>query len=107
MFAAGAKYKLNSLWEIMGGLAWDQSPVTSDFRTLNLPDTDRYSLGIGSTYQLTDAITFDGAYGHIFTLSHPNMNTSANSTNAVTNAVDLKGQYDMAADTVAVSIHFR
>ena len=49
MLAAGAKYKLNSFWEIMGGVAWDQSPVTSSFRTVNLPDTDRYSVGIGST----------------------------------------------------------
>ena len=107
MFAAGSKYKLNSLWEIMGGLAWDQSPVTSGFRTVNLPDTDRYSVGIGSTYQLTDAITLDGAYGHIFTLSRPNINASANNTDSVTHAVVLNGQYDMAADTVAVSIHYR
>jgi long-subunit fatty acid transport protein len=91
----------------MGGLAWDQSPVTSRFRTVNLPDTDRYSVGIGSTYQLTDAITLDGAYGHAFACLHPNMNVSANNTDSVTHAVVLKGQYDMAANIMAVSMHYR
>jgi long-subunit fatty acid transport protein len=91
----------------MGGLAWDQSPVTSRFRTVNLPDTDRYSVGIGSTYQLTDAITLDGAYGHAFAFLHPNMNVSANNTDSVTHAVVLKGQYDMAANIMAVSMHYR
>ncbi len=107
MLAAGAKYKLNSHWKIMGGFAWDQSPVTSDFRTVNMPDTDRYLAGIGSTYQLTDSITLDGAYSHAFALLHANMNESANNTDSVTHAVVLKGKYDVAADIVAFSMHYR
>jgi long-chain fatty acid transport protein len=107
MLAAGAEYRLNWFWKIRGGLAWDQSPVTSSFRTVNMPDTDRYLAGMGSTYQLTDSIILDGAYGHAFALSHPNMSVSANNTDSVTHAVVLKGQYDMAADIVAVSLHYR
>jgi long-chain fatty acid transport protein len=107
MVAAGAKYKLNSLWEIMGGVAWDQSPVTSSFRTVNLPDTDRYVGGTGLTYQLTDTVTLDGAYSHAFAFLRPTMNVSANNTDSVTHAVVLKGQYDVAADIVAASIHYR
>ena len=107
MFSVGGKYKLNSRLTLVSGLAWDETPVTSRFRTVNLPDNDRFLAGLGTSFQWTDSLILDGAYGHSFALSHPNMNISINNTDPVTHAVVLKGQYDVAVDIASLSVHFR
>jgi long-chain fatty acid transport protein len=51
---------------LRGGLAYDQSPVSDKFRTARLPDEDRYWVAIGGTYAVTDTISIDAGYTHIF-----------------------------------------
>ena len=47
----GLNYHLSESWILRGGLAWDQSPVQDQFRTVRLPDNDRYWLALGATYR--------------------------------------------------------
>lgn len=107
MLAAGARYRLDPDWTLRAGLTWDETPVTSRFRTVNLPDTDRFLLGVGASYQFSEAVTLDGAYGHSFAFARPNMDISANNTDPITHAIVLKGQYDVAVDILALSVHYR
>jgi long-chain fatty acid transport protein len=107
MIAAGAMYRLSPHWALSGGIAWDQTPVTSAFRSVSLPDTDRYLLGLGTRVDLTDSMTFDGAYGHSFAFLRPNMDISANNTDPITRAVVLKGRYDIAVDIFAFSMRYK
>jgi long-chain fatty acid transport protein len=61
-----ADYKLTDKFTVRGGVAYDQSPVSDKFRTARLPDEDRYWIAIGGTYAVTDAISIDAGYTHIF-----------------------------------------
>jgi long-chain fatty acid transport protein len=107
LLALGAKYKISPDWTATAGLAWDQSPVTSAYRSVVLPDSDRWLMGIGAQYTATDHIEIDGAYEHALPFLHPNMNISANNTDPITHAVVLQGSYDVAVDIVALSARYR
>jgi len=107
MFAAGARYRLGPQWTVRGGLAWDETPVMSRFRTVNLPDTDRFLLGMGSSYQLTDAVILSAAYAHSIAFARPTMDISANNTDPVTHAVVLHGHYDVNVDILSLSLRYQ
>lgn len=63
----GATYKYNDKWTFRTGFAYDESPVkTSEFRTLRIPDSDRYWVSLGATYKINDCYSADFGYSHIF-----------------------------------------
>jgi long-chain fatty acid transport protein len=64
--ALGLNYHLSETWTLRGGLAWDQSPVQDQFRTVRLPDNDRYWLAMGASYRPSKALTFDVGYAYIW-----------------------------------------
>jgi long-chain fatty acid transport protein len=106
MIAVGASYRLDERWSLKAGIAYDETPVTSRYRAVTLPDTDRYLLGLGAELRLTDAMTVTGAYGHSFAFLHPNMNSSLNNTDPITHAVVLNGKYDINVDILALSFRY-
>lgn len=58
-YSLGMTYQLTSKWQLRSGVAYDQSPVTADNRTISIPDADRiwYSAGLG--YRHSKALTID------------------------------------------------
>ena len=48
MIALGGSYKIDENWSLKSGVAFDETPVTSHFRAVTLPDSDRLLLGIGA-----------------------------------------------------------
>ena len=48
------------------GLAYEDSPITTENRSTRLPDNDRIWASLGATYKWTDRLSFDVAYTHIF-----------------------------------------
>lgn len=62
----GATYKMNGSWVLRGGLALDQSPVTTSAnRTPRLPDADRTWYSVGAGFQPSPALSFDFGYVYI------------------------------------------
>jgi long-chain fatty acid transport protein len=106
MIAVGGKYRLSERLALKAGIAFDETPVTSRYRAVTLPDTDRYLLGLGAEVRLTDAITVEGAYGHSFAFNNPNMNSSVNNTDPVTHSATLNGQYDINVDILALTFRY-
>jgi len=106
MIAVGGIYRLNEQWSLKAGIAFDETPVTSRFRAVSLPDTDRYLLGLGAEVRLTDSITVEGAYGHSFAFNNPNMNSSVNNTDPITHSVTLNGRYDINVDILAFTFRY-
>ena len=45
----GGNYKISKVVSVMGGGAYDPSPVVTDFVTPDLPDSDRFSLSCGAS----------------------------------------------------------
>jgi long-chain fatty acid transport protein len=107
MVAVGGDYRLDDRLSLRAGIAFDQTPVTSRYRSVSLPDTDRYLLGIGGTYRLSDSMSMIAAYGHSFAFNSPNMNSSANSADPITHSVTLSGSFDVAVDILALSLRYR
>jgi long-chain fatty acid transport protein len=106
MLALGASYRVSPDWSISSGLAFDETPVTSRYRSVILPDTDRYLLGLGAEWSASDNIRLNAAYGHSFALLRPNMNSSVNNTDPVTHAITLQGSYGVSVDILAVSARY-
>jgi long-chain fatty acid transport protein len=106
MVAVGGSYRLDDRWSLKAGIAIDQSPVTSRYRAVTLPDSDRYLLGLGAEVRLNDAMTVLGAYSHAGPLVHPSMNVSVNNTDPITHAVVLNGKYDVNVDILALSFRY-
>ena len=64
--ALGANYQLTDNLLLRGGVAYDQTPVQDEFRTARLPDEDRFWVALGGTYALTEMISIDVGFTHIF-----------------------------------------
>ena len=61
----GLGYHLSESWTLKGGFAWDQSPVQDQYRTVRLPDNDRYWFALGATYRPSKALAFDVGYAYL------------------------------------------
>lgn len=65
-FALGTEYKWSKQLTLRGGVAYEISPVTTDVRTTRLPDNDRIWLSSGASYQISERLTVNASYSHIF-----------------------------------------
>jgi long-chain fatty acid transport protein len=108
--ALGADYKLNSAWTLRAGTAYDQTPTNNTTRDPRIPDSDRYWLTAGASYNLTKYLSIDGAYEHIFSPNQTVNVTEATGSNAIAtlplevNHVNAK--YQSSVDIVALALRF-
>lgn len=65
-FAVGATWKPTERLVVRVGGAFDQTPVRNAVRTPRIPDTDRWWLATGLGWRITDALSLDIAYTHVF-----------------------------------------
>ena len=66
-FAVGGEYKLSEAVTLRCGVAYDKTPVSSEsYRSVRLPDADRYWASVGLGYKYSENIRFDFGYTHIF-----------------------------------------
>ena len=102
MISVGGVYRLNEIWTLRAGLGWDESPVVDGFRDTGVPDKDRYMIGLGAGFKLTDVSSLDIGYAHYFAAGHATMNSSINAVDPITGVV-LNGRYNNALDYVALT----
>lgn len=65
-YAIGATYRPTEKLTLRTGLAFDESPVETNSRTLRIPDRDRFWLSFGASYQFIDNYKIDFGYTHLF-----------------------------------------
>ncbi len=65
-FALGGAYRLNPNLKLRGGIAHDETPVPDSTRTPRLPDVDRTWVAIGAQWKVSDAVTLEAGYAHLF-----------------------------------------
>jgi len=111
--SVGATYILEDTWTFRGGFAYDQSPVTDGFRTVALPDADRFWLALGVGYKFSEGFSVDFGYAHIFIPSSPSLNSSVNSNISYlplsrSPFVDqIRGTYSAHVDLISLQTRFR
>ena len=71
----GANYRYSERWTFKGGVAWDQTPVQDQYRTVRLPDNDRKWVSLGAKYAVSNKAAVDVGYSHLF-ISDPSINTN-------------------------------
>lgn len=64
--SAGVNYRYNDAWKLRGGIAYDQSPVKTAFRTPRIPDANRVWLAFGAQYKPTRHSSWNFGYAHLF-----------------------------------------
>ncbi|WP_209499468.1 long-chain fatty acid transporter FadL [Winslowiella toletana] len=57
--ALGASYYYDDNWTFRGGIAFDDSPVPADKRSISIPDQDRLWLSAGASYALNQDASVD------------------------------------------------
>jgi len=75
-FGLGGTFAFNDQWTLKGGVAYDQTPTTNEFRELRIPDADRYQLALGIRYQANENLSIDAGYQHFFLPTHAEINNN-------------------------------
>ena len=63
--ALGVTYKLDDVWTLRAGYAYDDGAVTTKNRSLSIPDTDRHWITAGASYAFNDTSTIDFGYAYL------------------------------------------
>lgn len=99
--ALGANYQVSDSFTARAGVAYDQSPVKDEFRTARLPDEDRFWVALGGTWAMTEMVSLDFGYTHIFvkdaSLDEP----------VVGGAAFVRGEYENSVDIFAVQANIK
>lgn len=65
--SAGLEHDWSDKLTVRGGLAYEISPIrAADERSLRVPDSDRYWVSLGASYQITEKMKANLAYSHVF-----------------------------------------
>lgn len=109
-YNVGFNYHVSDSLTYRAGLAYDESPVSDEFRTARIPDTDRTWLSLGAGLQSSESLKFDFAYARLFTGSET-INESTDLVASAPGAVqqNLRGQYsdsDVNILSASLTYHF-
>lgn len=64
--AMGAEHDLSPRLTLRGGAMFDKTPTNPDFLSTRIPDGDRTWLSMGATFDLTDHLSLNLSYAHVF-----------------------------------------
>ena len=64
-YSVGASYQLNPTVMVRTGIAYDESPVEAEYRTLSIPDSNRVWYSAGANFAINDKTDIDVAYAYI------------------------------------------
>ncbi|MBL4761839.1 MAG: long-chain fatty acid transporter [Methylophaga sp.] len=98
-YGLGLTYTPNDRWTLRGGIAYDETPVSDQYRTPRIPDEDRKWIAIGASYKYSDHITVDAGYTHLF-VSSPSINDQT------AQGYTLSGDYDASVDILGVQMRW-
>ncbi len=65
-YSLGVEYDYSHSTTLRAGIAYEESPITDETRSVLLPDANRIWLSLGATYKYSEKISIDLGYSHIF-----------------------------------------
>lgn len=96
----GTTYSTGGPWTFRTGIAYDEGTAkNAAVRSARFPDNDRYWLTFGASYQLTESLSIDTAYAHIFV-----PDTKINRVGST--ADTLTGDYESDADILSAQLRW-
>ncbi|WP_311767541.1 outer membrane protein transport protein [Halomonas sp. YLB-10] len=64
-YSIGTAYQLNPQWVLRTGLAYDETPIKDEYRSVRVPSDDRIIFSLGAGWTPTPDLTVDVAYSYI------------------------------------------
>jgi len=98
-YGVGLTYDYDSKWIFRTGVAYDETPISDEYRTARIPGEDRKWLAVGASYKYSDNMMIDAGYTHIF-LSDPKINEVDD------NGYTLTGDYEASVDILSVQMRW-
>lgn len=104
--AVGAEVPLDTV-TLRGGVHYETTPTVDAFRDTTVPDSRRLGLSMGATYRLSEKVSVNLAYNHVFLRAAriALTRTFFDGTQLAT-AVRINGAVTAAGNTAAVSLRY-
>jgi long-chain fatty acid transport protein len=96
----GGSFRYDNSLKLRAGFAYDQSPVSLEFRTPRTPNSDRFWLSVGANYRLTPVSSMDVGYTYIIVNDAPLNKTTDVAIPSLRDTV--KGTYDSNLNIISV-----
>lgn len=68
-YSVGTNYHASEQWMFKGGIGFDETPSSDQYRNLQLPDSDRIAVALGTHYQATKTLGLDAGWTHFFAMN--------------------------------------
>lgn len=65
-YSIGATYQATDALKLRTGVAFDETPISDEYRTPRIPGNDRLWISLGAGYQFSERLSMDAAYTHLF-----------------------------------------
>lgn len=98
-YGIGLTYLHNDTWTFRGGIAYDETPVSDQYRTPRIPDEGRKWIALGASYKYSENIILDAGYSHLF-VSDPTLNETDDK------GYNLKGKYKSSVDILGIQMRW-
>lgn len=103
-YSLGATYQVNEMWVLRSGVAFDETPISDKYRTPRIPGEDRIWLSLGTGIHLTDRLSMDAAYAHLF-VADSKLEKSATDPEDTARGT-LVGEYENSVDIVSIQLTY-
>ena len=94
----GGEYQWNPNLTLRAGVAYEKSPIDDANRQITLPESDRVWTSVGASYKVSNKMSLDIAYSHLFPV---------NGTITYTTPVSFYGTLTSHIDIVSVGFQYR
>lgn len=96
----GTVFDYSDEWTFRGGMAYDESPILDAYRGPGIPDSTRWVAAAGLSKQLSDTLTLDASYQHLFFKKGPARRPSPTGSS-------LNGYFDVNVDVIGLALRWR
>jgi long-chain fatty acid transport protein len=102
-YSLGVEYSPNNVWTWRGGVAFDETPIpNAELRTPRIPGEDRTWLSFGFSYAMSERMSFDFAYAHLFV-----KDAKINNTEETFGLYTLTGEFESTTDIISGQVTYR
>jgi long-chain fatty acid transport protein len=105
LYSVGGEYQLLPELALRAGVAYLATAIDNNNRSTRLPDTDRIYASIGASYKVTEKLTINGAYSHVFGVGDTRIRITPG--NPQFNGLPFFADTETSVDVVSVSLGYR
>ncbi|OQY18708.1 MAG: hypothetical protein B6I36_06340 [Desulfobacteraceae bacterium 4572_35.1] len=104
-YSLGGTFQATDALLIRAGIAYDETPIPDNYRTPRIPGEDRFWVSLGAGYQITQCITMDAAYAHLF-VSDSKMEKYASNAEDQSHGT-VVGEFENSVDIFSVQLSYK